>query len=421
MLVYLIFFLLFLQLSAFFSGVEAAFVSLNRLAIIRVAKENSYHARKITYFLHHFDHFVISILLLNLMNNSLAVIFGTEFFQRFFAHYFPEVNFSSSLPYTLTFIGITAIMVIFAEVSPKRIALRQPRIIASLGVYPMVPVYTVLYPVASLIQKLNHNFSRIFISQDAMNTAAFDKLELLDYVREGGNKGALKQVESSMLRRLISYKNEPVKSVLIPRQKVIGLDIGQLPENLHSVIKKFNSNTIPVYKNLKDNVVGIISKKKLFFRGELRNINESNFESHMEKPMLLPETRNLVDALRDMDVQNQEIAMVVDEYGGIEGMVTYVDIVQRLLGQQMSKQKSHIVRQNEQIFEIDALCSLDEFSDYFGVKLDHEKAETLAGYLIEQMHEIPKSGTVYKDNLFIFTILYATRRKVFKVQVQRLM
>ena len=253
-----------------------------------------------------------------------------------------------------------------------------------------------------------------FILGDKEEKEVLDKSEFISYVKEGSKSGVLNEIESKMLENLMSYKDFPVKKLLIPRQKMAGFNLDDLPENLIQAVKKFKYNTIPVFDKLKDHIVGVLTKRTLLNKSFGEKIDKETILRIIENPYIVPENKDIVDVLIDLQKLQHEICLVSDEHGGTEGIVTRSDIINKLFGRtengEIEQETIKLTEGNR--YRINPNVPLEEFNEYFKIEFKSEYCKTIGGYIIEKLHNIPKTGDKIKIESFSFHIKKATRRKI---------
>ena len=160
-------------------------------------------------------------------------------------------------------IALTFLLLLFCEITPKRIGIKYSKNIALLSVPFMVPIFFIFFPISWIYKYFTKKIMSLF-GKNKNYKNNIDKSEFISFIKKSSAAGAIKEIESLILQHLINYKDIPIKSVLIPRLNMAGFNINDLPDNLPKAIIKFPYNTIPVYESVKDNVIGVLSKKKLF-------------------------------------------------------------------------------------------------------------------------------------------------------------
>ena len=416
-----------LFLSAFFSGSEAAFLSLTRLDKSRFEK-SSYALAKIKhFFLNHTNQFIITILCCNLLINITATLLFnnivTSYISSQYSQWSNEPLFVEILNILLVIV-FTAILLIFCEIIPKKIALLNSNLFYSFGIFPLSFFYVVLYPISLILDWITQIIINIITKQKINNQNSIEVKEVLGYIKLSSETGVLKQVETDMLENLLHYRSIPVKAILTPRSNMQAIDIKTITaKNILQKIKSLSYKNIIFYEKLNDNIMGILSKKKLFYQKDLKTLNKSSLKNLLDRPKLIPENKNIVEALHLMYQENVDILFAVDEYGGIEGIVTYSDIVEKLLGKGFHYSDvdtiPSIQKLSQNIYLVDGLLNLSDINQYFNINLKCKYSKTLNGYLLEQFKDIPKVDEEYQDHYFKYTIRKVSSKKIIKVRMKK--
>ena len=410
-------------ISSFFSGMEAAYLSLTRVSKKRLQKKKSLFAFLSHTFLKHFDVFITSILLINLFNNILATLTAKTLAARWMAIYYPDFNLEGLIGSLLFILCFTFLFIIFCEVAPKRISLHYAEGLVYWGSLMMAPVYFLFYPISYIFSHLAKRFISVFISSTATSNQVLEKKTFVNYLKMSSDAGVLKQVETQVLENFITYKNTPIKILLIPRQSMEGFNIQTLPDGqkLMLMIKKFKHNAIPVYDGLKDHLIGVLSKRKMAFNKHKDKISCKNLKKYLDKPMFVPEAKSIVDVLADLNAHDEEIAIVTDEHGGIEGIATYSDIVEQIFGKKdVPLSEISIQKIGVNVYLVNPQTTLDVINRHFQVSLQCDAIDTIGGYVLEGFREIPKSGRVYRDRIFEYTVKKASKTSIKQLMLKRL-
>ena len=239
----------------------------------------------------------------------------------------------------------------------------------------------------------------------------------------GSKSGALHSLEGELLKNILEYIDKPISTFLIPRDEIKGIDLEQLNRrNTLNKLRKFPHNYIPLYKKHIDNIEGILSKRKLAFisEGVIKEIEK--VPRWVNKPLLLPESKNVIEALIDIFAEKSQAALVTDEYGGIEGMVTYEDITRKIFEAKFDRGGSHenIKRLSQHTFHVEAVITLNDFNRYFSTNVQCKHAETLAGYLLEKISKATIKGRKYKRCFFKYKIIQSNPRRIKKVMLEKI-
>lgn len=441
-----LFFFLFIAFffSAFFSAAEASFLTLTRVEVNRLVRSNFFLSNLPLFLYHRFKKFMLVALACNMASNIIATLLASEYFRREGKDYLETALPLESPISDILFVGgFTLFILIFAEFIPKQIAIYFPRFISYVVSPVILLFYFFFFPLFLVWQKIFVKwFPFLSLESRAMekevgeknendkkpsphSSVDFNYQELRGYISLGAQTGALKKLEGDLLERVINYMNIPVTSFLVTRDRIQGIDISlKKKKNILAEIKKFPHQQIPLYKHSKDNIVAILSKKQLATMNESEINTLEKIESLAEKnhkPIVIPESKNTINVLRDIYASRCDAAIVTDEYGGNEGLVFYSDIVSRLLGNNEDGEQvqEKIRRINKNTALVDASLSIREVNRYFSTTIECQQAETLGGYLLEKLQRIPKKNFSFSDEFFFYTIKNASARKIEQVLLER--
>ncbi len=405
--------------SAFFSATEAAFLSLDKIQKNKIRESKSFFAKLKTKIIDEFNYFIMIILVGNIFFNVLATIEANRLFFSYFSTYVEKlknywVYFDTVFDF-LFIILFTGLVLVFAELIPKLLAIRYTAFLISVA----TPVLNLLYIFLSPIMLVIKLMSKIFLTQTnrkkIKKSFLLDKGELIGFISRGKKEGSLKKIESLLMETTISYINTSIKSFLINRDEIEGINLNKHKnKNLINVIKAFPHKNIPIYRKQKDNIVGVLSKKKLAFLN-LKNISEENIEKYMDEPRIISENKNVLEVLNEIINSNSNIALIIDEYGGVEGIVNKNDIINKVIKKSDFANRDgflHIKKIDGFSYYVKAGVLIDDINKKFKTAIKCENAETIGGYLLEKFQEIPTRNQTYQDEYFTYIVKSSYNHKI---------
>jgi len=406
---------IFFFISIISSGLEAAILSADKVKINTL--NNSFISKIIKNLFKNFDKFIITIIIMNLVSNILSSSISVILIKNILTKYFNLGSNTEIIFLTSTFF-MTFMVLIFAEILPKRFFIKYsfPMIkFFSLFIYL---IYYILLPFTYLFSHLTNFISALFFKTKKKDYSLTEE-EIKYFLTTIEDYGVLEKTESNMLMNVVELNDSFASSLLIPRQDLIGIYNTEFNTNIIDKIKSINHSIIPVFDENKDNIIGILDKNNLSIK-YLSN-NNIKITKLITKINAVPETKKLFDCLKEMYNSNSKALIIVDEYGGTEGILTYYDIIKKYLGKLDNSNKStDIIKISKNIYKVKAQIPIKEINDFFNIKIIIERYETLAGYIIEKMHKIPKQKDIYKDNFFIYTISNVTKRKINEIILTKL-
>jgi Mg2+/Co2+ transporter CorB len=398
-----------LLLSAFFSGTETALMSLNRYRLRHLARTGHRAARTAEWLLQRPDRLIGLILLGNTAANIGASVVVTLMASRFGGDGAIVIGTLILIP----------IVLIFAEVAPKTIgAINPPRL-----ALPAALVYYVLLKVANpfvwLINLLANGVLRLFgFRADQIATHSLSAEELRTVVAEAG--AMVPRRHQRMLLSVLDLDAVTVDDVMVPRQEIVGLDLDrEWDENLR-IVQEASFDRLPVYRQDIDNIVGVARIRDLLpelGRGEL---TQALLLERIREPSFVPEGTPLTKQLLNFQQHRRRSAFVVDEYGDVQGLITTQDIIREIVGEldsEASAMALGVTKESERSYVVDASANVRQLNRVMNWNLPTDGPKTLNGLIVEQLAEIPESGTGVTVANYPIEILDASEHGIKKVRV----
>lgn len=400
--------LVFLVLSAFFSGSETALFSLKKADLHRLSISDKSSERAIASLMNTPDRILATLLIGNLfVNLSLAAIM-TNFLLGYFGRYGHFISISV----------VTPLIIILSEITPKVIAVNT-YLNFSRASFPLVLFFhKVFYPARYITMKFTDLITHIF-KLDLKHTN-LTKDELRFVINSGEEKGLIDKQESDIIKHVMRFSDKEASNIMYPRNQAAFIQYGSTIDQAMEIIKENDLVRIPVYKEDYDDIAGFIDSRDLLgaYLGyrKCRNINR------FIKPIdFFPFSKELTELLEDFLEKKIQIAVIVDEYGGTAGIVTLSSILSSLLGKEFGKwenyKKSGIREIDQNRFLVSGELQLDEFNLFFNEKLSSNNSDTIGGYVIEQLNLFPSKGAKIILNDLEITVKTAAKRKIVTLDV----
>lgn len=239
---------------------------------------------------------------------------------------------------------------------------------------------------------------------------------IIDTVQE---TGVLDEDENEMIHRIFEMKDIVVREIMVPRTDIQGLEVESPVEDVVKLVVDAGRSRLPVYEGTVDNIVGVVYAKDLL-RYWVNKGKEVKLADIMRPPFFVPETKIISDLLKEMKIGRIHIATVVDEYGGTSGLVTIEDILEEIVGDiqdEYDVEEEEFVELGEGRYLVDAKMDIDEFSERLGLEIPKEDFDTLGGFLVHMVNNIPVAGEKIEYGNISFTIAEADERRIAKVEV----
>ena len=390
--------------SAFFSAAETAYSTCNKIRLRQMQNRGNVKAGKVLDLANDYDKLISGILVGNNFVNIFATTLATILFTKWFG--------ASDGP-TISTIVMTVVVLIFGEITPKTIARLNPDGFAFFS-YPFLKlVITLLSPITFLF-----NLWQKFVGSFAKNNDnnAMSSEELITMIEEVEKEGSIKKEESELIQSAIEFSDVDIADIYTPRIDVIAVNIKDAKEDIAKVFIDNMYSRIPVYKDSIDYIIGFIHYRDFF---ELKE--DESIESIMQKPVYLPLTTRISDALKKFQAKKVHLGVVNDEFGGTAGIITLEDIIEELVGDiwdEHDEEEHEIIPLEENSYKIDGTVNIEEVFELFNMYEDDiYDSNTLSGWIIEINETIPKVGEIiYFKNLEI-KILDADEIKIEWAQV----
>lgn len=403
-----------LAFSAFFSGMEIAFISANRLKIALDNKQGGVKAKILAYFAKNPASFIGTMLL----GNNAAIVVYSMFMAMAIDDPLTELIGMAWLVLLIQTIITTILVLIFAEFLPKAIFRINPNRALSMLAVPLVIIYGILWLPTFLIIGLAELILKIFIREKGDNSQiVFEKVDLDNYLEEYTNDTENSSVldhEVKIFHNALNFADVIARDCMVPRNEIIAFEIEEDLVGLREKFIETGLSKILIYRETVDNIIGYIHSYELFKSPE-------TIKSILLPVSIIPETINANKILEELINKNRSIALVVDEYGGTAGMVTMEDVIEEIFGEIQDEHDLSDVsnkRINSTEFELNGRAEIDFLNEEFRLNLPlSEEYETLGGFIISEIQNIPQQGEVIRIGNFVITIKEVSNTKIEMVRV----
>ncbi len=401
--------LILLILSGFFSGSETAFISLSSYQVDKLAESGGKRGKILKDLYDRPSIFIATVLICNNLVNISLSAFVTNFTIKTWG--------SSLLGYVTG--ALTLFVLIFGEVTPKNIAIvwNEP---ISMFIAPIFKVLSIiLRPVIIIINGCSSFITHLVGNKEKEQLSA----EMIySLISTAANRGLVKDYERRMTRGVFNMGHTTVKNIMTHRTDVISMDQeAEIKDVIHQV-DKYHFSRYPLYSENKENITGFVRSSKIVTeirRGHL----ERKIKEIKERPLFVPETRKISDIFRQMKKENMHFAVVLDEYGGLAGIVTLDDIVNSVLGDIDNATFSateRIEKISDKEYVIYGEAPITTVSDTLGITLPwDDRLRTIGGLITKKLSRIPVAGEKVTLGKYTFTIEEASDRQVLKVRFKR--
>ena len=379
------FFVLLMIASAYFSGSETGMMRLNRYRLKHLKRTGHTGASRVSKLLETPDRLIGVILIGNNFVNFLAASVATLITILILGEPAPLV----------TAVVLTLVVLIFAEVTPKTIAALYPEKVAYPSSLLLNILLKILYPVVWIVNFVSNGLVRLlgFKSNIDDSQQQLTPDELRTIVDE--SSGRVPRHRQGMLLNILDLEKVTVNDILVPKNEIIGLDIEDDIDEILSQIGSAQHTLLPMYKREIDNIIGILHLRSVGKLIQVEKINKATIIQETMEPYFIPESTPLHTQLFNFQSKKLRMAMVVDEYGAVQGLVTLEDILEEIVGEfttDLATSNKEIHEQGDGIFLIDGSASIRDINRILSWDLDSSSAKTLNGLLTEILQSSPESA-----------------------------
>ena len=386
-------------MSAYFSGSETAMMSLNRYRLRHLVNEGHRGARKANRLLQRPDRLLGVILIgnnfVNFLAASIASAIGAELLGQ-------------AVSTAVTPIVLTIVVLIFAEVTPKTIAAQRAEALAFPSSYILQPLLKICHPLVVSINTVSNLLAAPLIGRTRKESDELTADELKTVVNE---RTAIPRERQDMLLRILDLENATVDDIMVPKSEIAGIDIDDETGEIVEIINSSQHTRLPVYREHIDKVIGMLHLRRAARFLSNPEFTRADLIQETEEPYFVPEGTQLHTQLFNFQKEKQRIALVVDEYGDIQGIVTLADILEEIVGEfttDFAAQLVEVHAEDDGSFIIDGKAVLRDVNRSLGWNLPRSGPRTMNGLVVEHLELIPESNVCLRiDDYQIETLQIA--------------
>lgn len=399
-------------LSAFFSSAETALTTVNRHRMRSLSEEGNRAATKVLRILENPSKMLSTILIGNNIVNISASALATTFTSEVFGSKF--IGIATGI--------LTLCVLLFGEITPKTLATMYSDRIAMVYIHIIAPLMAILTPVIWFVDKLSNLIFIVIRVDTEKGKEQMTEGELRTIFDVSEEDGVIEKEEKSMINNVVDFGDSNAKDVMVPRADMAFI---QADATLDEVVEAFHEehySRLPVYADTKDNVIGIVYLKDLFFFQNQSGKNAAfTVRNIMREPFFVYEYQKTSSIMAEMRNRFVSMAIVLDEYATAVGLITIEDLIEEIVGEirdefDMDELES-IMKVSERQYEIDASVKLSDVSDNIGIKLESEDYDSLGGYVIELLDHLPAEGETVKKDGITFRVVSVDKNRIERVAI----
>lgn len=431
MLLYILITLFLVFLNGFFVAAEFAIVKVRMSQIQMKMQEGSKTATLAQHIVQHLDGYLaatqLGITLASLGLGWIGEPVVSKLLIALMANLGVQVSetVAHSLALPLAFIIITVLHIVFGELAPKSLAIQRSENTTYAVAYPLRFFYLVFRPFIWVLNGVANFVLRLFgLSQVSENeTYTRDELKLLvDQAHESESEDSVEDVGYNIIRNAFDFSGRTVRQVMVPRTQMVAIDLDDITADMLEHVIEEGYSRIPCFQKNVDDIVGVIHLKDIL--KEMRKNNELDLRSIVRPVSFVPETKRISQLMREFQMKHQQIAIVLNEFGGTEGIITMEDILEELVGEIQDESDDEIpfVEQvADGLYTVIATASINDINNHLPHPIDQdEEYDTLAGFLMDKFGRIPLTRDKIEAEGYEFTILKKAKTSIALVQVRDL-
>lgn len=416
-------FLAFLTLvNAFFAGAEMAVVSVNKNRIKVLADEGSKRASLLQTLFEDSTKFLstiqVAITLAGFFSSASAATGISQVLGGWIAQF--GIPYSNTIAVVVVTIILSYFTLVFGELVPKRIALQKAEAFSLFVVQPIYIISKILSPFIKLLSLSTNGFLHLIGMKTENLEEAVSEEEIKKMLETGSENGVFNEIEKEMINSIFSFDDKTAKDVMVPRREVFAIDIEEPLEKILDEILETRHSRIPVYEEQIDNIIGILQVKDVMIEARKKSFEEVDIRALLKEAFFVPDGKSTDELFREMQKTKNRMAVLIDEYGGVSGILTVEDLVEEVMGEITDEHEEEVVelqKIGEKEYLLDGSILIEELNEKLNLKLETENYDTLSGYLIEELGYIPKdSGQCELDADGVhFKILEVKEKRIRKV------
>ena len=419
-------------LNGFFVAAEFSIVKVRYSQIQLKAAEGNSMAKQAEHIIKHLDAY-LSATQLGITLASLALGFVGEsamhhMVQGFLNYFNIEslAQYSNTIALVLSFLIVTVMHIVFGELIPKSIAIRKSEPTTMFIAMPLRIFYMVFKPFIWLMNSMSNGFLRLIKIPPATEGDIHSTEELQLLVKQSADSGEIEEENYEIIKNAFDFTDHSAKQIMVPRQNITSINFSDDVNSIINEIMDSGYSRIPVYENSIDNIIGILYTKEIIREYVKRKgvLSHDDLRELMRDSFFVVGSKKISDLLKIFQQKKQHLAIVIDEFGGTEGIITLEDILEELVGEIQDEEDDEeklVDKVGENTFWVKATQPLDEINESLPKKLplsEESEYNTLAGFILHELEEIPEENQEFDLDGYHFKILKMNNKSVEMVELQ---
>ena len=403
--------------NAFFVAAEYALVTARRAHLMELAHRGVRRARIALRIMDSPVRFIGTVQLgITAFSIALGAV-GEPIVERWI-----EGPLSHGVAFLLAFSLVTYMHVTLGELVPKAIALTKNESTALWVALPVEAVFLISYPVVWFLQASANAFTRLFgIEPAPAGIVAHTEEDIRLIVAQAGESGVVEEMEQELLYKVFDFADKEVHEVMVPRPQVVAISVDLPPEECLAAVIDSPYTRYPAYRGSLDQIVGILHVRDLFSALYAKGIDGVVIEELLRPPFLVPETKDLAALLAEFRQTKQHMAIVVDEYGAMQGIVTLEDLLEEIVGDiadEYDLPDESIEQIDERRIRVHGTFPIDDFNEQFDLEMPQDDYHTLGGFVFGELGRAPDQGAEVVWNGLQFRVVEVDGARIERLEVE---
>ncbi|MBL7120074.1 MAG: HlyC/CorC family transporter [Dehalococcoidia bacterium] len=391
-IVYLVLALACVLLSAFFSSSETAFISLQKIRIKHMESTGGERAGRVAKLMEKPERFLSTVVLGNNLVNTAVAALGTAVAMSFLVD-------DETIAVIVATVIVTVVLLVAAEVVPKIVAAQHSERMALAYVTPIRTVSWLLSPAVTVLEWIGTGFSKLVGGTPVSRTLVTEE-EIRIMISVGKEEGVVEEAEAKMLHKVFEFGDDPVHEAMTPRPDVVWIEKGTKLADFLKIYSKSPHSRFPIYEESSDNVIGVVSIKDILMaQADDKLDQESSLDGLIRPTIFVPESKRIGELFTEMQETGNQMAIIVDEYGGIDGIVTMEQLLEKVVGHfgdELARRAKEFQAIDEYTYDVDGSMRIDEVNEELNVEMPAGDYETVAGFVLNRLGHIPKENEQFR-------------------------
>ncbi|AMD94754.1 hemolysin family protein [Leptotrichia sp. oral taxon 847] len=399
--------------TAFLSAAESALLSLKQIHLNNGDNEkNVKEGKLLELWLKNPNELLTTLLFIKTISYSFMIFFGINLIKKFF---------EKNLYFYLVFFILLVIILVFTEMIPRLVARAKVYEISKVAIIPLNALRILLKPIVLLFIHISRFVMKLLKIEVKEQMFEITEEEILTFVKAGTQSGAIEEGEEEMISSIIGFADMTVKEILTPRRDVFALDSESKLKDVWSKILEQEFTRIPIYTGTIDNIVGTVHIKDLLRYANDKNNENLLLKEFMKEAYYVPITKALVELLEEFKVKQLHMAIVIDEYGGTQGIVTIEDLLEEIVGEirdEFDKEEESIQKIRERIFDVKGDTLIEEINEKLNLDIPlSEEYDTVSGYIQDKLGKVAEVFDQIKGDGFVMKVIDTDNKRVERVRI----